>query len=65
MVCTLRGLPDAFALTDRKPTECETLVALFEVEPGLLTRRRRIATRRDTNGIGRGEAASATTLRKG
>lgn len=42
-MCTLRGLPDAFALTGAKADKRETLVALFEVEPGLLTGRRRIA----------------------
>ncbi len=38
MVCTLHGLPVAFALTGAKADERETL-AMFEVEPGLLSGR--------------------------
>ncbi|MFB7503353.1 MULTISPECIES: IS982 family transposase [Streptomyces] len=39
LVCTLHGLPVAFALTGAKADERETLLAMFEVEPGLLTGR--------------------------
>ncbi|MEV0307483.1 IS982 family transposase [Nonomuraea fuscirosea] len=39
LVCTLHGLPVAFALTGAKADERETLLAMFEVEPGLLSGR--------------------------
>ncbi|MFJ3338424.1 IS982 family transposase [Streptomyces sp. NPDC086766] len=39
LVCTLHGLPVAFALTGAKADERETLLAMFEVEPELLADR--------------------------
>ena len=39
LLCTLYGLPIAFALTGAKADERETLLAMFEVEPGLLAGR--------------------------
>ena len=39
LVCTLHGLPVAFALTGAKADERETLLAMFDVEPALLTDR--------------------------
>jgi hypothetical protein len=38
-VCTLHGLPIAFALTGAKADERETLLGIFETEPQLLTGR--------------------------
>jgi hypothetical protein len=35
LVCTVHGLPIAFALTGAKADERETLLGMFEVEPGL------------------------------
>ena len=39
LVCTLHGLPVAFALANPKTDEREVLVELFDVEPGLLAER--------------------------
>ncbi|MEV0375928.1 IS982 family transposase [Streptomyces sp. NPDC050636] len=39
LVCTLQGLPVAFALTGAKANERETLLDLFAAEPGLLADR--------------------------
>ena len=39
LVCTLHGLPLAFALTGARADERETLLAVFDVEPELVTRR--------------------------
>jgi hypothetical protein len=39
LVCTLHGLPVAFALANPKTDEREVLVGLFDVEPGLLAER--------------------------
>lgn len=39
LVCTLRGLPIAFALTGAKADERETLLGMFEVEPQLAASR--------------------------
>ena len=39
LVCTLHGLPVAFALTGAKADEREVLLAMFTAEPGLLTSR--------------------------
>ncbi|WSC74189.1 transposase [Streptomyces sp. NBC_00121] len=39
LVCTLHGLPVAFALTGAKADERETVLGIFEVEPDLLTGR--------------------------
>ena len=39
LVCTLHGLPVAFALANPKTDEREVLVELFDVEPGLLDAR--------------------------
>jgi Transposase DDE domain len=39
LVCTLHGLPVAFALANPKADEREVLVELFDVEPGLLAER--------------------------
>jgi hypothetical protein len=38
-VCTLHGLPAAFALTGAKADERETLLGMFEVEPQLVADR--------------------------
>jgi hypothetical protein len=39
LVCTLHGLPVAFALTGAKADEREVLLAMFTAEPGLVTSR--------------------------
>ncbi|WAL75868.1 transposase [Kitasatospora sp. YST-16] len=39
LVCTLHGLPIAFALTGAKADERETLPGRFHAEPGLVTAR--------------------------
>src|SRR5215468_1360347 len=39
LVCTLHGLPIAFALTGAKADERETLLGMFESEPGLIVAR--------------------------
>jgi len=39
LVCTLHGLPIAFALASAKADERDVLVSIFDVEPALLTRR--------------------------
>jgi hypothetical protein len=39
LVCTLHGLPVAFALTGAKADEREVLLAMFTAEPGLITSR--------------------------
>ncbi|MFJ2033946.1 IS982 family transposase [Streptosporangium sp. NPDC087985] len=39
LVCTLGGLPVAFALTGAKANEQQTLLEIFAAEPGLLTSR--------------------------
>jgi hypothetical protein len=39
LVCTLHGLPVAFALTGAKADEREVLLAMFTTEPGLVTSR--------------------------
>ncbi|MFJ9447567.1 IS982 family transposase [Kitasatospora sp. NPDC101235] len=39
LVCTLHGLPIAFALTGAKADERETLLGMFDTGPGLLTGR--------------------------
>jgi hypothetical protein len=39
LVCTLHGLPVAFALTGAKADEREVLLAMFTAEPGLVTAR--------------------------
>jgi hypothetical protein len=39
LVCTLHGLPVAFALANPKTNEREILVELLDVEPGLLAQR--------------------------
>ena len=54
LVCTLHGLPVAFALTGAKADERETLLAMFEVEPGLVTDRAGQTLIGDKNYFGRG-----------
>lgn len=54
LVCTLHGLPIAFALTGAKADERETLLTMFEVEPGLLTGRPEQTLIGDKNYFGRG-----------
>ncbi|MBB5937649.1 hypothetical protein FHS42_004730 [Streptomyces zagrosensis] len=39
LVCTLQGLPVAFALTGAKADECETLLDLLAAEPDLIAGR--------------------------
>lgn len=53
LVCTLHGLPVAFALTGAKADERETLIAMFEVEPGLLADRAGQTLIGDKNYFGR------------
>jgi hypothetical protein len=53
-VCTLHGLPVAFALTGATADERETLLAMFEVEPGLVTDRAGHTLIGDKNCFGRG-----------
>ena len=54
LVCTLHGLPVVFALTGAKADERETLLAMFEVEPGLVTDRAGQTLIGDKNYFGRG-----------
>ncbi len=53
LVCTLHGLPIAFALTGAKADERETLLGMFEVEPGLLDGRSGQTLIGDKNYFGR------------
>ncbi|MGW4621727.1 IS982 family transposase [Streptomyces sp. NPDC004592] len=53
LVCTLHGLPVAFALTGAKADERETLLAMFEVEPELLADRPGQTLIGDKNHFGR------------
>jgi hypothetical protein len=53
LVCTLHGLPVAFALTGAKADERETLLAMFEAEPGLVTDRAGQTLIGDKNYFGR------------
>ena len=53
LVCTLQGLPIAFALTGAKADERETLLDLLAAEPDLITRRPGQALIGDKNYFGR------------
>jgi Transposase DDE domain len=53
LVCTVHGLPIAFALTGAKAGERETLLGMFEVEPGLLDGRSGQTLIGDKNYFGR------------
>ncbi|MCC0096590.1 IS982 family transposase [Streptomyces flavotricini] len=53
LVCTLHGLPIAFALTGAKAVEREVLLDIFHVEPGLLAGRRPPTLLADKNYYGR------------
>jgi hypothetical protein len=54
LVCTLQGLPAAFALTGAKADERETLLDLLAAEPGLVTARPAQTLIGDKNYFGRG-----------
>ena len=61
LVCTLHGLPVAFALTGARADEREVLLAMFTAEPGLITSRPGQILIGDKNYYGRAfEAALAT-----
>lgn len=53
LVCTLHGLPIAFALTGAKADERETLLGMFEVEPQLVADRPKQTLIGDKNYFGR------------
>jgi hypothetical protein len=60
LVCTLQGLPVAFALTGAKADERDVLLGMFTAEPGLLTARPGQTLIGDKNYFGAGfEAAIA------
>lgn len=54
LVCTLQGLPIAFALTGAKADERESLLDLFSAEPGLVAARPAQTLIGDKNYFGRG-----------
>ncbi|MEU5698944.1 transposase [Streptomyces aurantiacus] len=54
LVCTLHGLPIAFALTGAKSAERDTLLGMFEVEPSLLDGRAGQTLIGDKHYFGRG-----------
>ncbi|MGW0396053.1 IS982 family transposase [Streptomyces sp. NPDC003042] len=62
LVCTLHGLPVAFALTGAKAVEREVLLDVFHVEPGLLADRRRPTLLADKNYYGRDFERDLTDL---
>ncbi|MCP3760743.1 transposase, partial [Streptomyces sp. TBY4] len=53
LVCTVHGMPVAFALTSAKAAEREVLLDIFHVEPGLLADRPRPTLLADKNYYGR------------
>jgi DDE family transposase len=61
-VCTLHGLPIAFALTGAKADERETLLGMFEVEPQLVADRPRQTLIGDKNYFSRAFEDQLTDL---
>ena len=64
LVCTLSGLPVAFALAGAKADERDVLLAMFEADPNLVAARPKQKLMADKNYHGKAfEAALANTLK--